>query len=133
MRMFQLLLDRLAPLFGRGRDPSGKRTWVRDDERFDLQRHEGHMDIGLMRHRIWMKNVSRTGASCLTDAPLRKEQMVAVYLAEDLYLATVRWTRGLSAGISFEKPLPMKVIKTLVDDDVKAVAAHERAKADGEE
>lgn len=90
------------------------------------------MDIGVMRHRIWLKNVSRTGASCLTDAPLRTEQMVAVYLGEDLHLATVRWTRGLSAGLAFERPLSGKTIKSLVDDDAKAVAAHERAKAAGQ-
>lgn len=61
-------------------------------------------------------DISTTGVSCRTEAPVPKGQpVVAAIDGVAVTNALVRWTRGDVAGVSFEKPLPWRPFQLWLD------------------
>ena len=66
--------------------------------------------------RLRLRNVSCTGLSGLTDAPLSVGELVLVQFEETLMPAAhVTWTRNSSVGLEMVNPLPIARMQSLND------------------
>ena len=101
----------------------------RVDERYDVRRYNGNITNDGLSHQFRLRDLSCTGVSGLTAAPIEDDQTVSVELVKGvLWPATVRWTRGTSVGLSFWRPLPMYLVSAILGADQR----HGRPAKDGE-
>lgn len=90
----------------------------RADQRFDVKRYNANIRTDGLRHPFRLRDLSCTGVSGITAAPIEDEQPVSVELVKGiLWPATVRWTRGTSVGLSFGRPLPMYFVAAILEAD----------------
>ena len=80
--------------------------WVnrRVDERHDVTGRAAKLKCGNAFYQLHLKDISCSGASGLTDAPVEVGQLVQIQIAEELTaVAEVRWVRRVNIGVAFEK------------------------------
>lgn len=95
-------------------EPDDRRT----DERYEVRRYNGNITNDGLRHQFRLRDLSCTGVSGLTAAPIEDDQTVSIELVKGvLWPATVRWTRGTSVGLSFRRPLPMYLVAAILEAD----------------
>ena len=74
--------------------------------RHDLAGEEAGLLVDTTRYRFRIRDVSRTGLSGLTDAPLAPGQKVfLLFEGSDGHAAQICWIRNARVGASFLKPL----------------------------
>ena len=86
----------------------------RIDARHDFTGRDVRLRLGAVEYRMHLKDLSCSGASGLTDAPLRVGQ--TVFLEIDNYnraWAEVRWTRRAFVGLAFEQPIAAEIVRRL--------------------
>lgn len=81
-------------------------------------RHDCTKDVRLLEgnEEYWfkMRDLSRTGASGVSDAPLASGQIVRLELDPvSYYEAEVRWNRKASMGLAFTEPLSQNYVERL--------------------
>lgn len=87
---------------------------ARRGERFNLRGRDAELIVDHVRFAIRLKDLSRTGAAGLTDAPLKAGENIALELDKDVIRpAHVRWTRVAMAGIEFDEPLSSDLLEKL--------------------
>jgi hypothetical protein len=90
----------------------------RASPRFDVKRYNGIITNDGLSHQFRLRNLSCTGVSGLTAAPIEEGQTVPIELVKGVpCLATVRWTRGTSVGLSFRQRLPMHLVSAILEAD----------------
>lgn len=82
--------------------------------RHDFTGAEATLFVGLARYQIHLRDVSCSGASGLTDAPLKKGQFVGLGAgSRSISSAIVRWSRNAMVGVTFVRPLPFDLVHKL--------------------
>lgn len=100
------------------RDNGADRTNRRSEQRHDIKLYNGTIKADGLSHEFRLRNLSCTGVSGLTPAPVEEGRPVQIELVKDILLpATVRWTRGTSVGVSFGQPLPMFIVSAILMAD----------------
>ena len=56
--------------------------------------------------RVWVRDISRTGALVNSECPLAEDCDVILKRGPIFAAARVVWTKGTSAGLQFYRPLP---------------------------
>lgn len=112
-----------AQVLAAGPPPSG----VEDDrgsERFIFTGAEVFLFLpGDERYRLRLKDVSSTGLSGLTDAPLSLGERIIVQFEEMLMpAAEVVWVQRVMAGFRMVNPLPLARIKRLAERHAEGAA-----------
>ena len=101
----------------------------RGDKRHDVRRYNGVVGSDGLSYQFRLRNLSSTGVSGLTAAPVRIGQIVHIELVKGAsQAAIVRWTRGTSVGLSFCHGLPLDILFAILEADQR----HCRAAADGD-
>lgn len=104
---------RSAGVFG----PAGdKPDWAdrRVDTRHDFTGRDVRLRLGRFEYRMHLKDLSCSGASGLTDAPLRVGQSVYLEIDKDNHAwAEVRWTKRAFVGLAFEEPVAAAIVRLL--------------------
>lgn len=87
-------------------DADGRERERRDQTRFDFMGRQGRIFIGLVPHIIHIRDVSATGASGVTDAPVSQGQVIGVAVGRGrVATAVVCWNRKSMVGLNFLQPL----------------------------
>lgn len=95
-------------------EPAEVAKVIRRGERHSLRGRDAAVLVDNVRYGIRLKDLSRTGAAGLTDAPLQAGQMVSLELDEEIFRsAEVRWTRIAMAGLEFEQPLADDLVERM--------------------
>jgi hypothetical protein len=111
-------LKLLERVFARGEDEVAQATEEererRLDERHDFTGHVSSLFFGIIQYELHLKDLSCKGASGLTDAPLKRGQLIGVEIGRKHFVtAEVRWTRNSKAGVAFLEPLEYEYVTAL--------------------
>lgn len=109
--------DAACPAFPPSELPIGGVEDQRGSERFEFAGAEVFLFLpGDERYRLRLRDVSCTGLSGLTDAPLSPGELIVVQFEETLMpAAEVSWVRRAMAGFKLVNPLPLARMKRLCE------------------
>ena len=86
----------------------------RIDTRHDCTGRDARLRLGSTQYRMHLKDLSCSGASGLTDAPLRVGQSVYLEIdRENRTWAEVRWTRRAWVGLLFDEAIGEDIVRKL--------------------
>ena len=114
--MFQLwrLWEKLLPTRASAADREERGRRQRVHERVDCTGRDLPLRIGNSQYRMHLKDLSRSGAAGLTDAPVTMGQMVRLEIdKENQPLAEVRWVRRAWVGLAFEQLIPAELVRAV--------------------
>lgn len=87
----------------------------RASERHDVTGRIVRLKLGSSTYRLHLKDISCSGASGLTDAPVEVGQIVYLNIGKALQgFAEVRWVRRVNIGVAFEKLLDPDAVARFV-------------------
>ena len=93
-------------------EPKGDGRRQRAHERVDCTGRDLPLRIGHVQYRMHLKDLSCSGASGLTDAPVRVGQIVQLEIDKaNRPLAEVRWVRRAWAGLAFEQLIAPELVR----------------------
>jgi len=111
LRLWERIFSSRAPVRER-RDDNGRDRRIH--ERHDFTGRDLRLRLGTFQFRMHLKDLSCSGASGLTDAPLRVGQLVYLEIDRDNHAwGEVRWTRRAWAGLAFEEPIAAELVRKL--------------------
>ena len=111
-------LKLLERVFARGDDEGAQAAAEererRLDERHDFTGFASSLFCGIAKYELHLKDLSCKGASGLTDAPLKRGQLIGIEVDKKRFTtAEVRWTRNSKAGVAFLEPLDYQFVTGL--------------------